>query len=87
MSLQLFQGDLSPFAARVRIKIRAKGIKDIQLSSAPGGTGSPAYKQLNPTGKIPALLVDGRPSATIWKTVIPNRRCGRRICWPARRPD
>lgn len=59
MSLQLFQGDLSPFAARVRIQIRAKGIKDIHMSSAPGGTGSAEYKKLNPTGKIPALLVDG----------------------------
>lgn len=59
MPLQLFQGDLSPFAARVRIQIRAKDIKDIQMSSAPGGTGSAEYKELNPTGKIPALLVDG----------------------------
>ncbi len=59
MSLQLFQGDLSPFAARVRIQIRAKGVKDVEMSSAPGGTGSAQYQQLNPTGKIPALLVDG----------------------------
>lgn len=59
MSLQLFGGDLSPFAARVRIQIRAKGIKDITMSAAPGGTGSDEYKLLNPTGKIPALVVDG----------------------------
>jgi glutathione S-transferase len=59
MSLQLFQGDLSPFAARVRIQIRAKGINDVTMTGAPGGTGSEEYRQLNPTGKIPALLVDG----------------------------
>ncbi len=59
MSLQLFQGDLSPFAARVRIQIRAKAISDVTLTGAPGGTGSEEYRQLNPTGKIPALLVDG----------------------------
>jgi len=58
MSLQLFQGDLSPFAARVRIQIRAKGIKGVTMTAAPGGTGSEEFRQLNPTGKIPALQVD-----------------------------
>ena len=55
MSMQLFQGDLSPFAARVRIQLRAKDIRDVDLCAAPGGTGSEAFRQLNPTGKIPAL--------------------------------
>lgn len=55
--MKLYQGDLSPFAARVRMQVYAKGLdgKDIELAAAPGGTGSAEYKAMNPTGKIPAL--------------------------------
>lgn len=55
--MKLYQGDLSPFAARVRMQIYAKGLdgKEIELAAAPGGTGSTEYKAMNPTGKIPAL--------------------------------
>lgn len=55
--MKLYQGDLSPFAARVRMQVYAKGLdgKEIELAAAPGGTGSADYKALNPTGKIPAL--------------------------------
>jgi len=35
-----------------------KGI-DLPMEPAPGGMGSDEYKQINPTGKIPALEVDG----------------------------
>ena len=59
MSMTLYQGDLSPFAARVRIQIRAKGLGGITIDKAPGGTGSEACRQINPTGKIPVLVVDG----------------------------
>jgi len=59
MSLTLYQGDLSPFAGRVRIQIRAKGLTGIKLEKAPGGTGSDEFKRINPTGKIPVLMVDG----------------------------
>jgi glutathione S-transferase len=55
--MKLYQGDLSAFSARVRMQVYAKGLdgREIELAAAPGGTGSAAYKALNPTGKIPAL--------------------------------
>ena len=55
--MKLYQGDLSPFSARVRMQIYAKDLdgKGIELAAAPGGTGSAQYKAINPTGKIPAL--------------------------------
>lgn len=63
MSMTLYQSDLSPFAARVRIQARVKGIADLAIEKPPGGTGSATFKAINPTGKIPALVVDGRTLA------------------------
>lgn len=57
--MKLYQADLSPFAARVRIQLRAKGISEIEFAEPPGGLGSDEYRKINPTGKIPALEVDG----------------------------
>ncbi len=69
MDMTLYQADISPYAARIRIQIRAKGIeKTVNLVLPPGGTGSDEYKQINPTGKIPALQIGDRvitESATI----------------------
>lgn len=59
MSMTLYQSDLSPFAARVRIQARVKGLAELTIAKPPGGTGSAEFKALNPTGKIPALIVDG----------------------------
>ncbi len=59
MSMTLYQSDLSPFAGRVRIQIRAKNIAGVAIEKAPGGTGSDEYKRINPTGKIPVLMADG----------------------------
>ena len=56
--MKLYNSNLSPFASRCRIQIYAKGL-DVELVDAPGGTGSAAYKAINPTGKVPALEVDG----------------------------
>ena len=55
--MKLYQGNLSPFAARVRMQVYAKALdgKEIEILAPPGGTGSAEYKALNPTGKIPAL--------------------------------
>jgi len=58
--MKLYQANLSPFAARCRIQIYAKGIDDIQFSEPPGGISSDEFKQVNPSGKIPALDVDGQ---------------------------
>lgn len=51
----LYQANLSPFAARIRIQLRAKGIEDFDFVLPPGGLGSDEYKAINPTGKIPFL--------------------------------
>jgi glutathione S-transferase len=55
--VKLYDVALSPFAARVRVQIYAKSL-DIPLVAPPGGTGSDEYKRLNPTGKVPALVLD-----------------------------
>lgn len=58
MHMTLYQADLSPYAARVRIQLRAKGIEEnVKYELPPGGVSTDEYKQLNPTGKIPALRI------------------------------
>jgi glutathione S-transferase len=37
----------------------AKGIDDIEICDPPGGMSSDEFKKINPSGKIPALEVDG----------------------------
>jgi glutathione S-transferase len=56
--MKLYNSNLSPFASRCRIQIYAKGL-DIAIADPPGGTGTDAYKRVNPTGKVPALEVNG----------------------------
>ena len=56
--MKLYNANLSPFASRCRIQLYAKGL-DVELVDPPGGLSSDAYKAINPTGKVPALEVDG----------------------------
>lgn len=49
----------SPYVARVVMFANLKGI-DIPMEPAPGGMGSDEYKEINPIGKIPSLVVDGK---------------------------
>ena len=57
--MKLYQSNLSPFASRCRIQIYAKGIEGIDMVEPPGGISSDEFKRINPSGKIPALEVDG----------------------------
>jgi len=62
--MKLYDLDHSPFAARVRMAIYAKGLA-VALVPPPGGARSAEYRAINPFGLVPALaLEDG--------TVIPE---------------
>lgn len=55
---KLYSGDLSPYSARVRMQIYAKGITDIELER-PADFGMPSFRQRLPIGRIPVLDIDG----------------------------
>lgn len=53
MAMTLYSLNLSPFSARVRIQVRAKGLEnEIQITPRPD---IEAYRALVPTGKAPSL--------------------------------
>jgi glutathione S-transferase len=56
--MKLYSGDLSPYSARVRMQIYAKGITDITLER-PASFGTPKFRQDFPIGRIPVLDIDG----------------------------
>ena len=56
--MKLYSGDLSPYSARVRLQIYAKGITDITLER-PATFGLPKFRETNPIGRIPVLDIDG----------------------------
>ena len=56
--MKLFSGDLSPYSARVRMQIYAKGITDITLERPPGFPTA-EFGKVNPIGRIPALDLGG----------------------------
>jgi glutathione S-transferase len=56
--MKLYSGDLSPYSARVRMQIYAKGITDIALER-PKDFGMPAFRERVPIGRIPVLDIDG----------------------------
>jgi glutathione S-transferase len=72
--LKLFNADLSPFAARCRIAIYAKDL-DVAIEDPPGGFGSDAYRKVNPTGKVPALEIDGAviPESAVINELLEDR--------------
>jgi glutathione S-transferase len=55
--MKLYDLDHSPFAARVRMAIYAKGL-NIALAPPPGGARSSEFRAINPTGLVPALALD-----------------------------
>ncbi|MDP1600404.1 glutathione S-transferase family protein [Phenylobacterium sp.] len=56
--MKLYSGDLSPYSARVRMQIYAKGITDIVLER-PSDFGLPSFRKRLPIGRIPVLDIDG----------------------------
>ena len=58
MTMKLYSGDLSPYSARVRMQIYAKGITDIAIERPPT-FGTPQFRQDHPIGRIPVLEIDG----------------------------
>ena len=56
--MKLYSGDLSPYSARVRLQIYAKGITDITLERPPN-FGMPKFREDHPIGRIPVLDIDG----------------------------
>lgn len=56
--MKLYSGDLSPYSARVRMQIYAKGITSIVLER-PADFGLPSFRKRLPIGRIPVLDIDG----------------------------
>jgi glutathione S-transferase len=80
--MKLYNANLSPYAARVRVALYAKNLP-VEIVSPPGGTGTPEYKKLNPTGKVPALDVDGQ---VIAESEVINEYLDDRFPTPSLRP-
>jgi glutathione S-transferase len=56
--MKLYTADLSPYSARVRMQIYAKGIKDI-IFELPEHWGMPKFRERFPIGRVPVLDIDG----------------------------
>jgi glutathione S-transferase len=56
--MKLYSADLSPYAARVRMQIYAKGIPGISIE-LPEHWGMPKFRERFPIGRVPVLDVDG----------------------------
>ncbi|HXQ10896.1 MAG TPA: glutathione S-transferase family protein [Caulobacteraceae bacterium] len=55
--MKLYSGDLSPYSAKVRMQIYAKGIEGVALK-LPAGFGTEAWWKTSPIGRIPVLELD-----------------------------
>jgi glutathione S-transferase len=58
MTMKLYSWDLSPYSARVRMQIYAKGLTDIAIEPPPT-YGTPKFYKDHPIGRIPLLEIDG----------------------------
>jgi glutathione S-transferase len=56
--MKLYTGDLSPYSARVRMQIYAKGIQDIAFE-LPRDFMTGKFRDAQPLGRIPVLDIDG----------------------------
>lgn len=58
MTMTLYNARLSPFAARCRIAIYAKGL-DVEMIDVPAGAPPAELGRLNPMNKVPTFVHDG----------------------------
>jgi len=58
MTMKLYSWDLSPYSARVRMQIYAKGLGDIAIEQPPT-YGTSKFYQDHPIGRVPLLEIDG----------------------------
>lgn len=65
--MDLISLPVSPFAARVRIAIHAKGLPINVIPPPAGWRDNPHFRDLSPTGRIPVLLDDRGP---IWESAV-----------------
>jgi len=56
--MKLYSWDLSPYSARVRMQIYAKGLTDIAIGQPPT-YGTPKFYEDHPIGRVPLLEIDG----------------------------
>lgn len=56
--MKLYAVALSPFAARVRLALRIKGLAYDMVPPPGGSTRSPEFLAINPIGKLPVLVTD-----------------------------
>jgi glutathione S-transferase len=56
--MKLYTADLSPYSARIRMQIYAKGIKDV-VFELPEHWGMPKFRERFPIGRVPVLDIDG----------------------------
>ncbi len=56
--MKLYSADISPYSARVRMQIYAKGITGIAIEQ-PADWGMPKFRERFPIGRVPILDVDG----------------------------
>ena len=57
MKYRLYNSNLSPFAARCRIQIYAKGL-DVEILEMPGAISAEEFAALSPMHKVPILAAD-----------------------------
>ena len=57
--MKLYSGDLSPYSARVRMQIYAKGLEAQIPLERPATFGTAKFREEHPIGRIPVLDIDG----------------------------
>jgi glutathione S-transferase len=60
--MKLYSWDLSPYSARVRMQIYAKGLTDIAIEPPPT-YATPKFYEDHPIGRLPLLEIDGEAMA------------------------